>query len=62
MILGPHPIESTRLNAEALAQAITTMVTDQAMRQRTATVGEQIQAEDGVSNVARLVERYLRGA
>jgi sterol 3beta-glucosyltransferase len=60
--LGPQPIEYTRLNAEALAQAITTMVTDQAMRQRAATVGEQIRAEDGVGNVVRLVERYLRGS
>ncbi len=43
----------THLSAEALAQAITTMVTDQAMRQRAATVGEQIRAEDGEGNVLR---------
>ncbi len=59
--LGPQSIAYTHLNAEAMAQAITTMVTDQAMRQRAATVGEQIRAEDGVGNVVRLVERYLRG-
>jgi hypothetical protein len=60
--LGPPPIERTHLSAEALAQAITTMVTDQAMRQRAATVGEHIRAEDGVGNVVRLVERYLAGS
>jgi UDP:flavonoid glycosyltransferase YjiC (YdhE family) len=57
--LGPRPLEYTRLSAEALAQAITTMVTDQAMRKRAAEVGKQIRAEDGVGNVVRLVERYL---
>jgi sterol 3beta-glucosyltransferase len=58
--LGPQPVEQKRLSAEALAQAITTMITDQAMRQRAATVGELIRAEDGVGNVIRLVEQSLR--
>jgi sterol 3beta-glucosyltransferase len=57
--LGPQPLEYTRLSAEALAQAITTMVTDQAMRQRAADVGKHIRAEDGVGNVVWLVEHYL---
>jgi sterol 3beta-glucosyltransferase len=58
--LGPQPIEQKQLSAEALAQAITTMVTDQAMRQRAAVLGEQIRAEDGVGNVVKLVEQSLR--
>jgi len=58
--LGPQPIEQKHLSAEALAQAITTMITDQAMGQRAATVGEQIRAEDGVGNVVRLFEQSLR--
>jgi len=52
----------THLSAEALAQAITTMVTDQAMRQHAATVGEQIRAEDGGGNVLRLFEHSIRGS
>ena len=52
----------THLSAEALAQAITTMVTDQAMRQRAATVGEQIRAQDGEGNVVRLFEHSIRGS
>lgn len=59
--LGPQPIAHTRLSAEALAQAITTMVADEAMRQRAASVGERIQAEDGVGYVVRLLEQYLAG-
>jgi sterol 3beta-glucosyltransferase len=58
--LGPRPIEHTHLSAEALAQALITMVTNQAMRQRAATVGEQIRAEDGVGNVVRLFEQSLQ--
>jgi sterol 3beta-glucosyltransferase len=59
--LGPQPIAYAHVSAEALAQAITTMVTDQAMRQRAAAAGEQIRAEDGVGTVVRLVEHYLSG-
>ncbi len=58
--LGPQPIEEMFLSAEALAQAITTMMTDQAMRQRAAVLGEEIRAEDGVGNVVRLVAQSLR--
>ena len=57
--LGPQPIEQKHLSAEALAQAITTMLTDQAMRQRAAELGEQIRAEDGIGNVIQLFERYI---
>jgi sterol 3beta-glucosyltransferase len=60
--LGPQPIEHSHVSAEALAQAISTMVTDQAMRQRAATAGEHIRAEDGVGTVVRLVERSLAGS
>jgi hypothetical protein len=41
-----HPLE------EVLVQVIATMVTDQARRQRVATLGERIRAEDGEGNVA----------
>jgi sterol 3beta-glucosyltransferase len=59
--LGPEPIEHTQVNAERLSQAITTMMTDQTMRQRAATVGEHIRSEDGMGNVVQLFEQALRG-
>lgn len=59
--LGPEPIEQTHMNAERLSQAITTMMTDQTMRQRAATVGEHIRSEDGMRNAVRLFEQALRG-
>ncbi len=38
------------------------MVTDQARRQRAATLGERIRAEDGEGNVARQFEHSIRGS
>jgi UDP:flavonoid glycosyltransferase YjiC (YdhE family) len=38
------------------------MVSDQAMRDRAAAMGEQIRAEDGSGNVLRLVEHAVGGA
>lgn len=58
--LGPEPIAHTQVNAQRLAQAIATMMTDQAMRQQAATVGEHIRSEDGMGNVVRLFEQALR--
>lgn len=58
--LGPQPIEQTHVNADALAQAITTMITDRTMRQRAATVGEQIRSEGGTGNVVKIFEQSLR--
>jgi sterol 3beta-glucosyltransferase len=58
--LGPRPIEQKHLSAEAFAQAITTMITDQAMRRLAAALGEQIRAENGVGNAIRLFEQSIR--
>jgi sterol 3beta-glucosyltransferase len=58
--LGPRPITHKHLTAERLAQAITVMITDQAMRQRSAELGEQIRAEDGIGQLIGLVERYMK--
>jgi UDP:flavonoid glycosyltransferase YjiC (YdhE family) len=58
--LGPQPIAHNHLTVDRLAQAITTMITDQTMRQRAAEAGERIRAEDGVGNVVRLFERSLQ--
>ncbi|MFH1084731.1 MAG: glycosyltransferase [Chloroflexota bacterium] len=59
--VGPAPIPRQRLTAERLAQAIAAAVTDQAMRQRAAELGERIRAEDGVARATAIVERFARG-
>jgi sterol 3beta-glucosyltransferase len=58
--LGPRPLEKDRLSIAALTEAITAMLTDQAMRDRAAAMGEQIRAEDGPANVVRVVEQHVR--
>jgi sterol 3beta-glucosyltransferase len=58
--LGPPPLDKDRLSIDALTEAITTMLTDQAMRDRAAAMGEQIRAEDGPENVVHLVEEHVR--
>lgn len=56
---GPQPIPQEALTAERLAEAIRTAVSDEAMRARAASVGEQIQTEGGVATAVEIVERYL---
>ncbi len=46
---GPTPVPRRRLTATALATALRAAVTDDTMRERAATLGRQIRAEDGVS-------------
>jgi UDP:flavonoid glycosyltransferase YjiC (YdhE family) len=52
---GPAPIPRKRLNAEGLARAIDTAMTDQAMRARAAEPGARIRAEYGVGRAVALV-------
>lgn len=59
MGLGPAPIPQKKLTAEGLAAAITSAVTDTAMRQRARLTGEAIRAEDGVGSAVKLVQRYF---
>jgi sterol 3beta-glucosyltransferase len=54
--VGPAPIPRAKLTTDNLAQAINQAVTDQAMRQRAATLGAKIQAEDGVTRAVSLLE------
>jgi sterol 3beta-glucosyltransferase len=53
--IGPAPIGRKQLTVERLAAALQTMATDQAMRQRAAQLGAQIQAEDGVARAVALI-------
>ncbi len=52
---GPKPIPRKRLTGEALARAIDTAASDQAMRARAADIGAQIRAEDGIGRAVALV-------
>jgi UDP:flavonoid glycosyltransferase YjiC (YdhE family) len=57
--VGPEPVPYGRLSARRLATAIASAVSDGAMRQRAAVLGEQIRAEDGIGNAVRVIEGYL---
>lgn len=57
--VGPAPVARRHLSAEKLAQAITTVVSDQALRQRAAALGERIRAEDGIARAVALVEQHF---
>jgi UDP:flavonoid glycosyltransferase YjiC (YdhE family) len=57
--IGPSPIPRSQLTAERLAHAITQAVTDQAMRQRAANLGETIRSENGVGEAVRIICQYI---
>jgi sterol 3beta-glucosyltransferase len=54
---GPAPIPRRHLSQQNLAAALTHLIGDQAMRQRTAALGELIRAEDGVARAVEVFER-----
>ncbi len=53
---GPQPIPQRRLTTECLAGAIRAAVGDPALRERAATLGASIRAEDGVARAVELIE------
>jgi UDP:flavonoid glycosyltransferase YjiC (YdhE family) len=57
--VGPQPIARKDLNADTLAAALAVVSTDEAMRQRAASLGERIRAEDGVARAVSTFERYM---
>lgn len=60
--VGPAPLPKKRLTAEKLAHAITQSVSDIAMRQRAADLGNKIRAEDGVGQAAALITQWIEQA
>ena len=56
--VGPAPIPRKQLTGDRLAGAITQAATDAAMRRRTAELGQQIRAEDGVKRAVDLIEQF----
>jgi len=57
---GPQPILRKKLTVDRLAAAMTTAVTDTAMRRRAAVIGEHIRAENGVANAVAWIHQTLR--
>jgi UDP:flavonoid glycosyltransferase YjiC (YdhE family) len=55
--VGPAPIPRRKLTVERLAQAIESALSDQAMRQRAASLGSRIRAEDGVGCAVGIVRQ-----
>jgi sterol 3beta-glucosyltransferase len=53
--VGPAPIPRRRLTAERLATAIQQAVSDEAMRQRAASLGEHIRAEQGIEHAVAVI-------
>lgn len=60
--VGAPVIRRHDLTVDALAQAIEQMVTDTAMQQRAARLGERVRGEDGVANAVRAFDTLLRPA
>ncbi len=56
--VGPRLADAKSLTAEKLAQAITTAVTNGALRARAAAFGEKIRAEDGIGRAVEIIEHY----
>jgi sterol 3beta-glucosyltransferase len=54
--LGPESIPQRNITADRLAQAITTMVQNQAMKARAAELGEKIRTEDGIARAVAIID------
>jgi UDP:flavonoid glycosyltransferase YjiC (YdhE family) len=58
--VGPPPIQRKSLTAPKLAEAISSAVDDETIRNNAAVLGERIRAEDGVQSAVDFVTTYLR--
>jgi len=57
--VGPEPIPLKKLTADRLAHAISVAVTKPGIKQRSASMGEAIRAEDGVDYAVRVIKECL---
>jgi sterol 3beta-glucosyltransferase len=57
--VGPRSVPRRQLTVERLGKAIETAISDEPMRAKSAALGEQIRAEDGLSVAVRLIEQWL---
>lgn len=56
--VGPGPIPRRKLTVARLAHAIDRAASDRAMRERSETLGRQLQGENGVDTAVDVVEEY----
>ena len=60
--VGPKSVVRRKLTVERLTKAIETAVSDDAMRARASSLGEQIRAEDGIANAVEALEQRFEVA
>jgi UDP:flavonoid glycosyltransferase YjiC (YdhE family) len=60
--VGPKSFPRRKLTVERLSCAIEAAVRDDTIRAKSATLGEQIRAEDGISTAVELIERWFEKA
>lgn len=56
--VGPPPILRKQLTSQRLANAIGQSVTNPAMRQKAANLGQRLRAEDGVGTAVAIIDRF----
>jgi sterol 3beta-glucosyltransferase len=57
--VGPEPIVRKKLSVERLAAALSTALHDSGMRERAATLGAKISAEDGVARAVEIIRKHM---
>jgi len=60
--VGPRCVPRRKLTVDHLSEAIEVAVSDDTIRAKAASLGEQIRAEDGVSTAVDLIERWVERA
>jgi UDP:flavonoid glycosyltransferase YjiC (YdhE family) len=59
---GPRPIRRKALTTDRLAAALEQAVTDRAMQQRAAEIGQRIRSEDGIVQAIQLIDKIAAGS
>ncbi len=60
--VGPTSVSRRKLTVERLSGAIEAAISDATIRAKSATLGEQIRAEDGISTAVDLIEQWFETA
>ena len=57
---GPEPIPQKKLTVERLTAGIRTVMSDETMKQRAATLGAKLAAEDGIATAVAIIEKVTQ--